>query len=45
MKAIAGTQFCSSDEGFTLVNVADNQLTFYLINDKGEIIYQFSRQK
>lgn len=45
VKAIAGTQFCSSDEGFTLVNVADNQLTFYLINDKGEIIYQFSRQK
>lgn len=45
VKAIAGTQFCSSDEGFTLVNVADNRLTFYLINDKGEIIYQFSRQK
>ena len=45
VKAIAGTQFCSSNEGFTLVNVADNLLTFYLINDKGEIIYQFSRQK
>lgn len=45
VKAIEGTQFCSPDEGFTLVNVADNQLTFYLINDKGEIIYQFSRQK
>ena len=45
VKAIEGTQFCSPDEGFTLVNVADNQLTVYLINDKGEIIYQFSRQK
>ena len=45
VKAIEGTQFCSPDEGFTLVNVADNQLTIYLINDKGEIIYQFSRQK
>lgn len=43
VKSIPGTQFCSSDEGFTFVNVADDRLSFYLINDRGEVIYSYSR--
>ena len=43
VKAVPGTQFCSSDEGFTLINVADDQLSFHLINDRGEVIYSYRR--
>ena len=43
VKAVPGTQFCSSDEGFTLINVADEQLSFHLINDRGKVIYSYRR--
>lgn len=45
VKEIEGTVFCSSDAGFTLFSVNDNELSFFLINGKGEIIYQYKINK
>ena len=40
-----GTQFCSPEAGFTLFSVNDNELTFFLYNSKGKILYQYSLKK
>ena len=45
VKPIDGTQFCSGDEGFMVLSTADNLMRFFLINYKGEIIYQYDIKK
>lgn len=45
VKPIDGTQFCSSDEGFMVLSTADNLMRFFLVNYKGEIIYQYDIKK
>lgn len=39
------TVFCSPEEGFTLVTVSDNELTFHFMNGEGRIIYSYTRKK
>lgn len=45
VKAIEGTKFCSSDAGFTIVSINENALSFFLMNGKGKILYQYNRTK
>ena len=45
VKPIDGTQFCSGDEGFMVLSTADNLMRFFLVNYKGEIIYQYDIKK
>lgn len=45
VKPIDGTQFCSGDEGFMILSTADNLMRFFLVNYKGEIIYQYDIKK
>lgn len=45
VKEIEGTKFCSPEAGFTVVEVNENKLSFYLINGKGKTIYQHHRTK
>ncbi len=45
VKPIEGTQFCSGDEGFMILSTADNLMRFFLVNYKGEIIYQYDIKK
>ena len=45
VKPVEGTQFCSSDEGFMVLSTSDNLMRFFLINYKGEIIYQYDIKK
>lgn len=45
VKPIEGTQFCSGDEGFMILSTADNMMRFFLVNYKGEIIYQYDIKK
>ncbi len=45
VKAIEGTKFCSSDAGFTIVSINENVLSFFLMNGKRKILYQYSRTK
>ncbi len=45
VKPIEGTQFCSGDEGFMVLSTSDNLMRFFLINYKGEIIYQYDIKK
>ena len=45
VKETEGTVFCSSDAGFTLFSVNDNELSFFLMNGKGEIIYRYKITK
>lgn len=45
VKETDGTVFCSSDAGFTLFSVNDNELSFFLMNGKGEIIYRYKITK
>lgn len=45
VKAIDGTKFCSSDAGFTLFSLSDDAITFYMLNGKGEVVYQYTRKK
>lgn len=40
-----GQLFTSSDSGFTLCTVYDNELVIFFINKEGKIIYQYSRTK
>ena len=42
---IEGTQFCSSEPGFMIVSMEDNKLSFFMINEKGENIYKYSKNK
>ena len=45
VKPIDGTQFCSGDEGFMVLSTSDNLMRFFLINQRGEIIYQYDVKK
>lgn len=45
VKPIDGTQFCSGDEGFMVLSTSDNLMRFFLINHRGEIIYQYDVKK
>lgn len=45
VKPIEGAQFCSGDEGFMILSTADNLMRFFLVNYKGEIIYQYDIKK
>lgn len=45
VKPIEGTQFCSGDEGFMILSTSDNLMRFFLVNYKGEIIYQYDIKK
>ncbi len=45
VKPIEGTQFCSGDEGFMVLSANDDVMRFFLINYKGEIIYQYEIKK
>lgn len=42
---LEGQVFKSSDSGFTLCTVEDNELIISFVNKEGEIIYQYSRTK
>jgi 3',5'-cyclic AMP phosphodiesterase CpdA len=43
--AFEGQLFGSSDSGFTLCTVNDNELIIAFVNKEGEIIYKYSRKK
>ena len=45
VKAIEGTQFCNDEAGFTLFSMNDNAITFYMMNGKGKVLYQYTRTK
>ena len=45
VKPIDGPQFCSGDEGFMVLSTSDNLMRFFLINHRGEIIYQYDVKK
>lgn len=45
VEPVDGTQFCSDNAGFTLFSLADSSVTFYMMNGKGEVIYQYTRKK
>lgn len=45
VKAIEGTRFCNDEAGFTLFSLNDEGVTFYMINGKGKILYQYTRSK
>lgn len=45
VQPIDGTQFCSSEAGFTIFSVTEKEVTFYLINGKGKILYSYTRAK
>ena len=45
VKAIDGTQFCSSDPGFTICSVDNQTFKFFFINHKGENIYSYTLSK
>lgn len=45
VKKMDGTQFCSSDAGYTLVSMEDSKLSFFMINGDGKIIYNYSKEK
>lgn len=42
---IDGTQFCSSDAGFSIVSMEDNKLSLIMMNGEGKEIYRFSRER
>ena len=42
---IDGTRFCSSDPGFMIVSMNDNNLKFIMINQDGKPIYTYDRKK
>ena len=45
VKAIEGTRFCNDEAGFTLFSMNDNAITFYMMNGKGKVLYQYTRTK
>ena len=45
VKSIEGTQFCSSDPGFTICSVDNQTFKFFFINHKGENIYSYTISK
>lgn len=45
VKPIDGTQFCSPDEGFSVLSVGKNALKLSMINYEGKVIYQIVKGK
>ena len=45
VSAIEGTKFCDSSAGFTLFSMSDNAVTFYLVDGKGKVLYNYQRKK
>ena len=45
VNATPDTKFCSPDEGFTFCSLTNNSFTFFFINHKGDIIYQYRLEK
>ena len=45
VKTIEGTKFCNPEAGFTVVSMEDSKLSFYLMNGKGKILYEYSRTR
>lgn len=45
VKAIEGTKFCNPEAGFTIVSMEDEKLSFFLMNGKGKILYEYGRAK
>ena len=45
VQPIDGTRFCSDNAGFTLFSLSDAEISFYMINGKGKILYQYTRKK
>lgn len=44
-KAIEGTVFCSGETGFSVFSATRNQLTLYMVNNKGEVIHEIKRTR
>lgn len=45
IKPVKETQFCSPETGFIICSASDEQLTIYMINNKGEVLYKIDRKK
>lgn len=45
VKPIDGTVFCSGEAGFTVADLSENALHFFLMNGKGKIIHQIDIKK
>ena len=45
VKTVEGTKFCNPEAGFTVVSMEDSKLSFYLMNGKGKILYEYSRTR
>lgn len=45
VKETEGTQFCSSDAGYSLVSMNDNTVDLFMINGDGKIIYTIHKEK
>ncbi len=42
---VEGTKFCSPDAGYMIVSMEDNKLKFFMINENGNIIYSYNKEK
>jgi DNA repair exonuclease SbcCD nuclease subunit len=42
VKAIEGTRFCSPDPGFSVISVARDTVGFFMVNNTGRVIYDFT---
>ena len=42
---IDGTQFCSSEPGYSVVSVSDKDLSLYMIDKNGQVLYTVTRVK
>ena len=45
VQPIEGTKFCSDNAGITLFSMNDRSITFYMLNGKGKILYEYTRSK
>ena len=45
VKPIEGTQFCSSEEGFSLISADKKELCLYMINKEGKVLHTVRRTK
>ncbi len=45
VKPIEGTQFCSSETGFSLITADKQVLNLHLINKDGKVLYTVKRTK
>ena len=45
VKAIDGTQFCSGEEGFSLISADKRQLVLRMIDKDGKVLHEVVRNK